>query len=373
MKDVTAEQQALVLSSSSLPDSPSFRPYSLSGDTNRELVPPLWVAIKKLPLFGEAVEGILDTLSKPPETGIYERRMVSADTSNVATDQKGFEFSIMTYNVLAECYVVATRYAHCPEYARRWSYRGKQILKEITIYMPDVIVLQEVDHYSDFFEPALALLGYKGLYAKRSTFRLDGCALFYKEAKFDLISSTRIEYNDLAKIKKNDNYKRDNVAILATLQPKTSNPNKESRRVIVATTHFFWNPEFAYVKTEQAQYLLDRVRDVYQNEKNNAAVFIAGDFNSVPESEVYSIFGDNSLNLSSAYSTFGEPETHFTTHYYGCLDYIWHTSQHAKLLEVLQPIPPKLCESKCEFPSPVFPSDHLPLMAKYVLTDDGHT
>jgi len=195
--------------------------------------------------------------------------------------------------------------------------------------------------------------------------------VFYKEARFDLISALHVDYNDLAQ-KHNSTYERDNVAIVATLQPKTGHgqhPNKETRRVVVATTHFYWDPRFAHVKAEQARMLLDKVREVYNKAPSGSALFIAGDFNSIPDSEVYSTFRDDSLKLQSAYSSYGEPETHFTTHYYGCLDYIWHTQKNAQLTQVLQPVPPALCENKCEFPSPRFPSDHLPLMARYVLVD----
>jgi len=295
--------------------------------------------------------------------GIYERSMVSATESVV---EPGVNVSIMTYNVLAETYMSPMRYAHCPEYARRWSYRGNRIISEISLYKPDILALQEVDHYYDFFEPKLAKLGYKGIYAKRSGLRLDGCALFYN-TNFELVSHQLVEYNDLVQIHKNDTYKRDNVAIIATLRPKTDDPNLASQHVIVATTHFYWDPKFAFVKREQGRLLLDRVRKVYDSE-SDAAVFIAGDFNSVPESDVYAAFYEDSLRLFSAYLPFGEPETHFTTHYYGCLDYIWHQPKNAHLIEVLKPVPKVLCENKCEFPSPRFPSDHLPLMAKYILT-----
>jgi mRNA deadenylase 3'-5' endonuclease subunit Ccr4 len=62
--------------------------------------------------------------------------------------------------------------------------------------------------------------------------------------------------------------KRDNVAIIATLQPKATDNEQESekrQRVIVATTHFYWDPKFAHVKTEQAKMLLDRVRDAHSS------------------------------------------------------------------------------------------------------------
>eukprot|EP00026_Physarum_polycephalum_P008939 Phypoly_transcript_09046.p1 GENE.Phypoly_transcript_09046~~Phypoly_transcript_09046.p1 ORF type:complete len:440 (+),score=52.25 Phypoly_transcript_09046:195-1322(+) len=349
----------------------------------RELVPPLWVVLKKFPLIGSLVEGILETLSQPTEHPIYERKMVTVSDAQ----EIGFEFTTMTYNVLAECYVLATRYAHCPEYARRWTYRSNQILKEISHYNPDVLFLQEVDHYYDFFEPKLTALGYKGIYAKRSGLRLDGCAVFYKTNKFDIISSSYVEYNDLMHSDKFNSttkahMKRDNVAIIATLQPKThrgagegeseQEREEEGQRVIVATTHFYWDPRFAHVKTEQAKMLLDRVRDAREAPgSENAAVIIGGDFNSVPDSDVYSAFSNDKMSLYSAYSTLpggvSEPETHFTSHYFGCLDYIWHTPEHAQLTQVLQPVSSSLCENKCAFPSPRFPSDHLPLMANYVL------
>jgi CCR4-NOT transcription complex subunit 6 len=356
---------------------------------HRELAPPLWVAIKKMPLVGSVVEGILDTLTRPMEAPIYERKMITLN--NAQPISGGFEFTTMTYNVLAECYVLASRYAHCPEYARRWTYRSNQIMKEITTYSPDVLFLQEVDHYRDFFEPNLARLGYKGLYTKRPGLRLDGCAVFYKVNKFDLVSSSFVEYNDLTRSNKFNattraHMKRDNVAIIATLQPKISgnnakdsqNNNKNTedsnQRVIVATTHFYWDPQFAFVKTEQAKMLLDRVREARNLPgSSNAAVIIGGDFNSVPDSDVYASFNTDNMNLHSAYSTLGEPETHFTSHYYGCLDYIWHTPENVHLKQVLQPVPAALCANKCEFPSPRFPSDHLPLMANYVLKSDRQT
>jgi len=301
-------------------------------------------------------EGVNTKRDEDDNIGIYERRMI---TTIEEGDTTGFNFTIMTYNVLAECYMSPTRYAHCPEYARRWSYRGKQILDEISFYRPDVLALQEVDHF-DFFESKLGKLGYKGVFQRRSGYRLDGCALFYNN-KFDLVSHQSVDFNDLVTIKHNETYRRDNVAIIATLRPKT-----ENRHVIVATTHLYWDPKFAFIKAEQARHLLNRVRKIFN--EGGGAVFIAGDFNSVPGSEVYTSFLEDSFRLFSAYLPFGEPETHFTTHYFGCLDYIWHTSKHAKLLQVIEPIPPSLCENKCEFPSDVFPSDHLPLMAKYILT-----
>ena len=80
------------------------------------------------------------------------------------------------------------------------------------------------------------------------------------------MSSSFVEYNDLTRSNKFNattkaHMKRDNVAIILTLQPKASDEYENQQRVIVATTHFYWDPNFAHVKTEQAKMLLERVRD----------------------------------------------------------------------------------------------------------------
>lgn len=40
-------------------------------------------------------------------------------------------------------------------------YRKWRLLEEIMRVDPDVLALEEVDHFADFFEPLLACLGYK--------------------------------------------------------------------------------------------------------------------------------------------------------------------------------------------------------------------
>jgi mRNA deadenylase 3'-5' endonuclease subunit Ccr4 len=68
-----------------------------------------------------------------------------------------------------------------------WDRRKGQILHELTQYNPDVITLQEVDHYYDFFLPELNALGYSGYFSPKPTSgclevsgQNDGCALFVR-------------------------------------------------------------------------------------------------------------------------------------------------------------------------------------------------
>ena len=52
---------------------------------------------------------------------------------------------------------------------------------------PDVLGVEEIDHYDDFFSPALALLGYEGAFVPKAVspclqfgYYSDGVALFWR-------------------------------------------------------------------------------------------------------------------------------------------------------------------------------------------------
>jgi nocturnin len=80
---------------------------------------------------------------------------------------------------------------------RRW-----RLLREIAESDADVICLEEVDHFDDFFQPALAALGYEGVFEAKTKspslqfgYYSDGVALFWRKDKLrlgDLHSGARI-------------------------------------------------------------------------------------------------------------------------------------------------------------------------------------
>jgi mRNA deadenylase 3'-5' endonuclease subunit Ccr4 len=56
--------------------------------------------------------------------------------------------------------------------------------------------------------------------------------------------------------------RKDNVAVIAALVMLTDEPTPAPRVVLVANTHFFWNPFFEDVKLRQAQYLTQKLNQV---------------------------------------------------------------------------------------------------------------
>lgn len=76
-----------------------------------------------------------------------------------------------------------------------WNHRKTLLLSEIMQYDPDIITLQECDHYYDFFYPSLSFQGYEGIFAPKPASSClevsdypDGCAVFYKTTRLKMLS-----------------------------------------------------------------------------------------------------------------------------------------------------------------------------------------
>lgn len=82
-----------------------------------------------------------------------------------------------------------------------WFERKHKLLYEILQYSPDIITLQECDHYYDFFLPELSSRGYDGVFAPKPASAClevsdnsDGCVVFYKKRKLALASTETMTY-----------------------------------------------------------------------------------------------------------------------------------------------------------------------------------
>lgn len=76
-----------------------------------------------------------------------------------------------------------------------WDKRKHMLLREILQHDPDIITLQECDHYHDFFLPALADQ-FDGVFSPKPASaclevsqRSDGCAIFVRRSKLKLVST----------------------------------------------------------------------------------------------------------------------------------------------------------------------------------------
>lgn len=179
-----------------------------------------------------------------------------------------------------------------------WNTRKKKIASSLESCEADILCLQEVDHYTDFYQPLLSELGYNLVYCKRPS-RQDGCLIAYDSKKYELHKHEMVQFDDIADLMENDsarsNMKRSNVALIALLSCKNSD-----KKFISSTAHMYWNPRRPEVKSLQTQYLVSRIDNFIAAEglEKETPVIMAGDFNSVPFSEPYQLLIDGFDTLS---------------------------------------------------------------------------
>jgi CCR4-NOT transcription complex subunit 6 len=346
---------------------------------------------------------------------------------------------VVTYNLLAAIYATQVQYPYCPAWALSWNFRKGQIFRELAGYQADVLCLQEVqaDHFESFLYPQLAAIGYEGLYKQKTREalgprgRIDGCALFFKVAKFELKEKYVIEFNEAAMTMaqqgtfkgisaeeaKNPSLGRgsskthgvsrllkDNVAQIAVLELRDTYGQysylDHPPRICISNVHLFWDPAFADIKLWQAHILIKELQKFTQ--ARGLPLILGGDFNSEPKSSVHELLSSASvrpnhpdllkdivgvlpstnklthtLPLRSAYAIVrgGQepPFTNYTGHYVGTLDYIWFTADRLVPMAVLDTYTKEemvaTLEKDIALPAPQFPSDHLSLCCDFVLLD----
>jgi len=249
-------------------------------------------------------------------------------------------FSVMSYNVLCDKYATRSLYGYCPPWALAWEYRRKSILREINYYSADILALQEVEtcQYHEFFVTELKRLGYEGIFNPKSRAKhlpedekkhVDGCAIFWKTAKFTLRAEHLVEFNQVA-MQNNEGSKdmlnrvmtKDNIGIAALLETNdglyenSSNYHTmpEKQLVLAVNAHMHWDPEFSDVKLIQTVMLCYELKRICEestqsfrpsgrsstalNDSHKMPLVLCGDFNSLPDSGVVEFLQTGKVSAS---------------------------------------------------------------------------
>ncbi|XP_073838733.1 NADP/NADPH phosphatase nocturnin isoform X4 [Musca autumnalis] len=188
-------------------------------------------------------------------------------------------------------------FVRCPVEALTWENRKYLIVQEILQHNPDILCLQEVDHFK-FLQTILGTQNYEGIFFPKPDSPClyieenngpDGCAIFFKRDKFELRNfDTRIL--EVWRVQSNQ------VAIAVNLIVKQT-----GRELCVCTTHLKarHGSLLSKLRNEQGR---DLIRFVKQF-AGDRALILCGDFNAEPTEPVYStILNCEFMKLASAYA-----------------------------------------------------------------------
>ena len=243
-----------------------------------------------------------------------------------------------------------------------WSCRRWRLLEELVRHSPDILCLQEVDHFP-LLERALASLGYSGHFVAKpdspciylpNNSGPDGCSVFYRAEQWQVVGEVRSRVLEVWHVQSNQ------VVLAVNLRHRGT-----GREVCVATTHLKARSGalLATLRHEQGKDLLDWLETVRQDRP----LVLTGDFNAEPSEPVIRAVTEQ---LESAYKT---DDTEYTTwkvreqggEQKNTLDYIFH-SKGVEVTATLD-MPTEEQVGAERLPSLAFPSDHLSLVADFLL------
>ncbi|KUF92854.1 hypothetical protein AM588_10005268 [Phytophthora nicotianae] len=264
---------------------------------------------------------------------------------------------------------------YCESSELRWKNRSKKL---------------EVDNYKEFWAGMMKKLGYGGLFVKKTSTKPDGVAVFWNEKKLKVKESEEISLDSPSGDESDiDHELLSRASTRGSVGAIVHFEHLETQlKFIVATTHLFWDPMQEDVKLLQSRRMLRAIEEFTSSLDASTPIIFAGDFNSLPDSKVYSFITSKS-HYRSAYAQYesdGEPK--FTNvngdaetddgkmvpRFVGTLDYIFYRSPSATLTSIFeQDAAAALMElmsfedasKEVALPSTISPSDHLPLLCEF--------
>uniref|UniRef100_A0A1B6CCY4 Nocturnin n=1 Tax=Clastoptera arizonana TaxID=38151 RepID=A0A1B6CCY4_9HEMI len=288
--------------------------------------------------------------------------------------QPQLKLRILQWNLLSQALGQNNdNFVCCPDGALDWRRRKHQMAEEIIKYDPDVICLQEVDHFH-YLKRILATQGFQGtffpkpdspcMYIKGNN-GPDGCAIFYRQDKYELLK-TETRVLEVWRVQSNQ------VAVLVILRDKTSN-----QEICVATTHLKARNGalLSTLRNEQGKDLLEFVN----THSDGRPVILSGDFNAEPIEPIYNtVLSHDLLKLRSAYcNNAGEPPyTTWKVREEGevkhTIDYIFFSQNNFKVDSILEfPTGEEIGEGR--IPSFSYPSDHFSLVCDLSLIETSNS
>jgi len=202
-------------------------------------------------------------------------------------------FTLMTYNILAQCLIKRDLFPYCTKAVLKLKTRVSKIIREILVtHQPDIACLQEVDNYKEIYEPQFKKFGYDSVYHKKNETSLNGHGLciIWKKNMFEKQLYKPIHF-DQSHLTHPTNISpiTNNVAQLIALQFKEDSSSSSSSPpspspcssssplgVILTNHHLYWRPSAQFVKLRQCLVLLEELKEFSMELKKSWPTFICG-------------------------------------------------------------------------------------------------
>uniref|UniRef100_UPI00398E62A2 2',5'-phosphodiesterase 12-like n=1 Tax=Pristiophorus japonicus TaxID=55135 RepID=UPI00398E62A2 len=328
-------------------------------------------------------------------------------------------FSIVSYNILADCHILPGYYSYISADQKLMVTRHGQLMVELKTLNGDVVCLQEVgpEYYRSLLLPAMEELGYQGVYFQKALGTDEGETTFFKQERFSLAEQKGVILNDLFeevieqsewneedKCTIRDYFKRDHVLLITKMKC-----SRTENTVTVGNLHTFWG-NWKNIDVTTLQIAL-AAQELNNFSSDTQAHILCGDFNMTPKMPGYQLMQEGCLppkarvkllqapqlklsggdaylvqilekkfihcnkKLKSAYKIVEGTEPVFTN-YEDCdgtgnilicsLDYIWFNSHNLDVTAVLKTVSEEQVKPLHALPNAVFPSDHISLQAWFM-------
>mmetsp|Transcript_8553 Transcript_8553/g.53439 ORF Transcript_8553/g.53439 Transcript_8553/m.53439 type:complete len:825 (-) Transcript_8553:527-3001(-) len=221
-------------------------------------------------------------------------------------------FRVVTYNVLSANYSSTDQaekllYPYCDREYLAVDYRKQLVYQELAGFNADIICLQEVDQkvFDEYYQCMLNEVGLRGIFQGKSGTVLEGCALFYRGSKFEILEykavSLRQVFSDalngavgydwvckflehrtaLADVVCNKVTTVAQVAVLRSKQRHSTSPP-----VCIVNTHLFFHSLAPHIRMMQLKAILQEAEKVMNEVEaqigHKPTVLLCGDLNSQP-------------------------------------------------------------------------------------------
>ncbi|KAG2386077.1 hypothetical protein C9374_003226 [Naegleria lovaniensis] len=258
---------------------------------------------------------------------------------------------VMSYNVLADCYVSAERYSHIANINHlKWSNRKQKIFQALKDRPFDIIGLQEVDqsHKNDFADFATNN-GYSIFISDKLPRKKDSVAIMFKINRFGQAIGSGGE-------RIIEGYPE--VFQYVVLRDLLSNSY-----LIVMNCHLTFQQDTITPRENQVKRMAEVLHSLHsqvsqQYATNRVSLILVGDFNTQPHETPVKFM--ESLNLKRAHQDRTGFWT-FSTTYTKVCDYIMYFGN----LKVTSSDPEPIFLPKSTIPNDEFGSDHIPITATF--------